>query len=524
MEALAAIIRSLMEREQAQGFAVAGATLALLFWSYFYLLPALTLRKIPRAGKHPGFLGSLFGLGLADAKRDFKKNGLKILNEAYLKHKGSMFRVQTLNEERVVLSPSYIEEINKSVPEGTLNVTDGLSERLMGPYTKLDVVFNSDMHIEVCKSPLTQNLPKLVAPLHEEAEYWLKQRIPGDGQSELNVHDIIVRVISGTATRMLSGPVASRDPEWLESAALYSYDVVVVAQTLRHFHPLLRPFVSPFLDSKKKLGKHLGVAQKTFRGQFTERKKQQESDQKSGNSDKPVDMVQWMVDAAKGNDRNLDVLAMNMLFMTLAGVHTSANTTMHALFDLCANPQFLQPLRDEIQQVTDEDGWTMAAMSRLKKVDSFIKESQRLNQTVLMTFNRKLAKSLKFADGTVLPRGTCITMPSVAVSRDPEYFENPDEFDGFRFYEKRSTTIDKSEANRQSFAAIGPDNLAFGFGKTACPGRFFAGTQIKTVLASIILNYDISFPKGQSQRPDNIYRGGLIQPDPRQKMVFRKRF
>ena len=141
-----------------------------------------------------------------------------------------------------------------------------------------------------------------------------------------------------------------------------------------------------------------------------------------------------------------------------------------------------------------------------------------------MTFNRKLAKPLTFADGTVLPRGTCITMPSVAVSRDPEYFENPDEFDGFRFYEKRSTTTNKSEANRQSFAAIGPDNLAFGFGKTACPGRFFAGTQIKTVLASIILNYDISFPKGQTKRPENIYKGGLIQPDARQKMVFKKRF
>lgn len=294
-----------------------------------------------------------------------------------------MFRVQTLNEERVVLSPSYIEEINKNVPEGTLNVTDGLSGRLMGAYTNLDVVFKSDMHIEVCRSPLTQNLPKLIAPLHEEAEYWLKERIPQDVESELNVHELIVRVISATATRMLSGLEASRDLEWLESAALYSYDVVVVAQTLRHFNPLIRPFVAPFLDSKKKLDRHLGVAKKTFRGLFTQRMQQQKSGQGFSDAEKPVDMVQWMVEGAKGNDRDLDVLAMNMLFMTLAGVHTSANTTMHALFDLCAHPDLAQPLREEIQQVTDEDGWTMAAMSRLKKLDSFIKESQRLNQTVL---------------------------------------------------------------------------------------------------------------------------------------------
>lgn len=85
IEALGAVLRDLAKREQAQGLAVVGITLAVLYWSYLHLLPALALNKIPKAGKDPGFLASLFGLGLADAKRDFKKNGLKILNEAYLK-------------------------------------------------------------------------------------------------------------------------------------------------------------------------------------------------------------------------------------------------------------------------------------------------------------------------------------------------------------------------------------------------------------------------------------------------------
>lgn len=54
-------------------------TFLVLYWSYFYLLPVLALRKIPRAGKDPG----LFCFGMIDAKHDFKKNGLKILNEGY---------------------------------------------------------------------------------------------------------------------------------------------------------------------------------------------------------------------------------------------------------------------------------------------------------------------------------------------------------------------------------------------------------------------------------------------------------
>lgn len=39
-----------------------------------------------------------------------------------------MFLVQTLNVERVVLSPKYIEEINSKVPDGTLDMVEGLRE------------------------------------------------------------------------------------------------------------------------------------------------------------------------------------------------------------------------------------------------------------------------------------------------------------------------------------------------------------------------------------------------------------
>lgn len=181
---------------------------------------------------------------------------------------------------------------------------------------------------------------------------------------------------------MLGGRDASRNMEWLESAASYSYDVVATAQHLRQWSPFWRPFIAPWLDGKKKLDQHLAIANKTFRHVFVQRLEQLE---RGGVSDaeKPVDMAQWMVESARGNDRNPDVLAQNMLFLTLAGLHTSSNTTVHALFDLCANPEYAQPIREEIEQVIGEDGWTMAGIGKLRKLDSFMKESQRLNQTVL---------------------------------------------------------------------------------------------------------------------------------------------
>lgn len=220
----------------------------------------------------------------------------------------------------------------------------------------------------------------LIAPLNEEAGYWLSRRIPG--KVEIKAYETMVRVIAATASRMLGGPTVSRDQEWLETAAAYSMDVVSVAVKLRPYPAFLRSLIAPWLDGSKVLDRHLQMAKKCFSHIFAERLALKQSGVEK-DSEKPVDMIQWMVDSARGTDRDPDVLAHNMLFMALAGVHTSAATTIHVLFDLCAAPDYVQPLRDEVQKVIGEHGWTVAAINRMKKLDSFMKESQRLNQAVL---------------------------------------------------------------------------------------------------------------------------------------------
>ncbi|EXL39125.1 hypothetical protein FOCG_18114 [Fusarium oxysporum f. sp. radicis-lycopersici 26381] len=491
----------------------------LCFGGYWYITcPSLT--HLPRAGKGPGWLG----LGLAEAKRDFKINGRKILDEGYRKYKNGMFRVQTLNVDRVVLSPKYVEEINKKIPEDALDMADGLSERLLSPQTNLDVVFQSNLHIDVCKRQLNKSLHSLVEPIHEEASYWLAERIPLGSRTEVRAYETMVRIIAATASRMLGGKSCSRNPEWLETAALYSMDVVSVAVKLRPYPAFLRPFITPWLEGTKKLKRHLEAANDTFSETISRRlqvnEQQQDQEMINGKTvvDKPVDMVQWLVDSAAGSDRDAGVLSHNMLFMSLAAVHTSSATTIHALFDLCAHPEYIEPIRNEVETEIANHGWTLSAIANMKKLDSFIKESQRLNQAVLMTFNRKVARVLRFEDGTTLGPGTYITMPSDSVSRDPDIYDDPERFDGYRFYERRKGG--GRDTNRHQFASTGPESLAFGQGKNACPGRFFAGMQIKVVLANVLINYDISFPPGQTERPKNLYKGGLVRPDPRQKLLF----
>ena len=56
-----------------------------------------------------------------------------------------------------------------------------------------------------------------------------------------------------------------------------------------------------------------------------------------------------------------------------------AQAFTHALYYLAANPEYAQPMRDEINEIVDETGWNRNALNQFARVDSFIKESQRLN-------------------------------------------------------------------------------------------------------------------------------------------------
>ena len=51
----------------------------------------------------------------------------------------------------------------------------------------------------------------------------------------------------------------------------------------------------------------------------------------------------------------------------------------HVLYHLAASPEYIQPLRDEIDPIVAAEGWTKAGMGRMWKLDSIMRESQRLN-------------------------------------------------------------------------------------------------------------------------------------------------
>lgn len=96
--------------------------------------------------------------------------------------------------------------------------------------------------------------------------------------------------------------------------------------------------------------------------------------------EKAEDVLQWMMDGAEGEEWEAENLATRYAFAVIGSLFTVSAGLVDCIYDLTARPEYLEPLRQEIRKTLEEDGgWCKNTPSKLVKLDSFMKESQRIN-------------------------------------------------------------------------------------------------------------------------------------------------
>lgn len=132
---------------------------------------------------------------------------------------------------------------------------------------------------------------------------------------------------------------------------------------------------------------------------------------------------------------------------------------------------------------------------------------------------------MKLSNGTFLPAGTRVAAPSHAISQDSAHVPGPtsaSQFDPFRYSRIREDPAHPENLQKFLFTSTDSSNMAFGYGKYACPGRFYASHEMKLILAHLLLRYDIKLPDGCG-RPRNFTIDSDMFPDPRARLLIRKR-
>ncbi|KAJ2994194.1 hypothetical protein NUW58_g1622 [Xylaria curta] len=215
-----------------------------------------------------------------------------------------------------------------------------------------------------------------------------------------------------------------------------------------------------------------------------------------------------MMDAAEGEERSPKNLATRYIFTVIGSLYTVSAGLVDCLYDLTAHPEYIQPLRDEVRQaVAEEGGWRKGTLSKLVRMDSFMKESQRVNAPSPISFKRIVKQRIILSDGVTLPVGT----HTGGIG---------DEFDGLRYERKRRQAAGVS--TRHQYSSTDKRHLTFGHGRFACPGRFAAAAEIKIVLAFMLERYQIRFGEGCS-RPRNLQFLELGFQDPSIRVYLRER-
>jgi cytochrome P450 len=137
--------------------------------------------------------------------------------------------------------------------------------------------------------------------------------------------------------------------------------------------------------------------------------------------------------------------------------------------------------------------------------------------------SRVALKDYTFSDGTYIPRGTTVAVNLHGPHFDESIYENSGTFNPDRFL-KEENGIDAAKDYERPSDMTTTSNifLAFGNGRHACPGRFLAASQLKMMMAHVLINYDVKFKK-EGVRPLDLWLLSSCIPNPNAQVLFRKR-
>ncbi|KAJ0013320.1 hypothetical protein Pint_20468 [Pistacia integerrima] len=197
-----------------------------------------------------------------------------------------------------------------------------------------------------------------------------------------------------------------------------------------------------------------------------------------------------------------DGVAINMLFLLLFGAFESTSEAITLLtkfiFD---HPEVLEELTKEHEAIlksrkNQESGLTWQEYKSMNFTHMVINETVRLANIAPLIF-RKVGKEAEMK-GYTIPKGWIVLVAPAVVHLNPEKYENPLEFNPWRWKEQ------DLHSGSKTF-------MAWGSGTRLCVGADFAKLQIAIFIHHFVTKYRWSVTKGGDfiRRPSLIFPNGI---------------
>ncbi|KAM7273082.1 hypothetical protein ACFE04_027746 [Oxalis oulophora] len=180
----------------------------------------------------------------------------------------------------------------------------------------------------------------------------------------------------------------------------------------------------------------------------------------------------------------------------LAGLETSTIMIVFAMTELARNPRVMKKVQDELRaNVGKKDKVSESDIDKLSYLKLIIKETLRLHPPGPLLIPREAISKFKINGYTIYP-GTRIYVNVWGIGRDPNIWENPEEFIPERF-----------EDNPIDYKGQHFELLPFGGGRRGCPGLVMAMSIVELTLANLLYSFDWKLPDGMNEEDISIEEG-----------------
>jgi cytochrome P450 len=188
----------------------------------------------------------------------------------------------------------------------------------------------------------------------------------------------------------------------------------------------------------------------------------------------------------------------------LAGHETMALTITWTWYLLHQHPEVMRKVQQEVDNALGDRRPTFEDLPKLKYTLSVIEETMRL-YPVAWIIPRAIQET-ELIDGYRLKPGSTVLICTYTLHRNPEFWENPDQFIPERFLAER--TVDR-------FAY-----MPFGAGPRLCIGNNFALMEMQLMVALTMQRYHLNMVNAATIQPKILT---TLQPDQPLKVIVQKR-
>ncbi|KAF7593959.1 hypothetical protein BBP40_010466 [Aspergillus hancockii] len=424
------------------------------------------------------------------AKLNFQQRAEELMRQGFQKG-WKKFKLVTDTDSIIVLSPEYAEQLQS---DPRLSFSNYNAKELHSDIPGFDAFKASTtgtLLLDTVRTRLTQALGTVTEYTPIEVDDSLRREWTDNPEwHTVELYGTILSCVAQVTSRVFLGDELCRDPSWHHITIDHAISSFVAAADLRSWPAFLRPIVHWVLPQTRALRRQVAEARRIL-GPVIEKRKQEMAQGNLSESSK-ANAIVWFEDMAAGKIKYDPVAA--QLILSVAAVHSTADLLVQTLIDISKHPELIEPMRQEIIAVQGQHGWTKAGLHNLKLMDSVLKESQRLKPIANVSMRRMAMEDITLKDGTFFPKGQTLCVSAHSMT-DPANYDQPDQYDGYRFLKRAENP---ATAKTSSLVTPSPQHFGFGFGRLACPGRFLAGIEAKTMLSYILLRYDFRLEEGSN--------------------------